>query len=109
MIVNPDSGPGAAGSQPDASSYQGCIPELKSHSNVVVVGYVPTGDGTRSQSAVDTDVATYAAWSSAYRPDGIFFDEVNPTSNLLSLYTTYVQTARQSFNSGSGFVSLRFL
>lgn len=93
------------GSQPDAGSYQGCIPDLKSHSNVVVVGYVPTGDGTRSQSAVNADVATYAGWNSAYRPDGIFFDEVNPTSGLLSLYTAYSQTAKESFNGGSGFVS----
>ena len=73
---------------------------------MVVVGYVPTGFGTRSQSAVSADVATYAGWSAAYRPDGIFFDEVNPTSSLLSLYTGYSQNARESFNDGSGFVSL---
>lgn len=105
VIVNPDSGPGAANSQPDASSYQGCIPQLKSHSNVKIVGYVPTGSGSRSQSAVNTDVATYAGWAAAYRPDGIFFDEVKPTSKLLSKYITYASTAKQSFDNGNGFVS----
>lgn len=105
IIINPNSGPGAAGSQPDATSYQGCIPQLKSHSNVKLVGYVPTQDGSRSNSKVNADVSTYAGWASAYSLDGIFFDEVNPTSNLLSKYTTFANTARQSFDSGEGLVS----
>ncbi|KIP10724.1 hypothetical protein PHLGIDRAFT_65173 [Phlebiopsis gigantea 11061_1 CR5-6] len=107
LIINPDSGPGGgAGSQPDPTSYQGCIPELKSHPNVKTVGYVLTGFGSRSQSDVNSDVATYAGWASAYRLDGVFFDEVDPTSDLLSLYTTYAQDARQSFGDGDGLVIL---
>jgi len=106
IIVNPDSGPGAVGSQPDATSYQGCIPQLKSHSNVKTVGYVFTENGSRSQSDVDADISTYAGWDSTYRPDGIFFDQVEPTSGLLSTYTAFASTAKQSFDSGDGFVIL---
>ena len=98
VIVNPDSGPGAAGSQPNADSYQGCLPTLTESSNVVLVGYVATGYGSKSQAAVTKEVATYAGWDSAYRPSGIFFDEVEPTSEYLSLYTTYAQDARSSFD-----------
>ena len=103
LIVNPASGPGS-GSQPDGN-YQSCIPKLKqASSNVVAVGYVPTGYGSDSQSGVTQQIATYAGWGSAYRPQGIFFDEVEPTSALLSLYTTYSQSARSDFG-GSGYVS----
>lgn len=104
LIVNPASGPGAPNSQPDPTSYQGCIPKLKAFSNVKVVGYVPTGAGSRAASAVNQDIATYAGWSAAFRPQGIFFDEVNPTPSLLSTYTAFAQTARSSF--GNGFVIL---
>lgn len=103
MIVNPDSGPGGANTQPD-TNYQGCLAQLKGNSNINFVGYVPTGNGSRSQSDVDADIATYAGWDSSYRPGGIFFDEVGTTSGLLSTYTAYAQTAKRSFG-GNGYVS----
>ncbi|EKM59215.1 uncharacterized protein PHACADRAFT_191536 [Phanerochaete carnosa HHB-10118-sp] len=106
IIINPNSGPGAVGSQPDSSSYQGCVPQLKSQPNVRTIGYVFTEYGSRSQSDVDADVSTYAGWDSAYRLDGIFFDQVETTSDLLSTYTAFVNTARQSFDDSNGFVIL---
>lgn len=74
-----------------------------------IVGYVPTGSGTRAQSAVTQDIDTYAGWTSTFRPSGIFFDEVEPTKSFLSTYTTYSQQARQAFNGGAGFVSQLFV
>lgn len=58
FVVNPASGPGATGSQPDAY-YQACIAKLRpaANPNVVVLGYVPTTFGARSASAVDADIA----------------------------------------------------
>lgn len=98
VIVNPDSGPGAAGSQPDASSYQGCVTKLKTYANAHLVGYVRTRYGKRSQADVQTDISTYAGWASTYSVQGIFFDEVQPTSKFLSFYTSVTSSARQSFS-----------
>lgn len=44
----------------------------------------------------------YAGWSSAYRPTGIFFDEVEATSTYLSLYQTYATKVK----SYSGFTTV---
>lgn len=51
------------------------------------------------------DVNTYAGWKAAYKPDGIFFDEVSGKSADLSTYTTFASRARALFKSGKGFVS----
>ncbi|KAF7790890.1 hypothetical protein EIP86_001848 [Pleurotus ostreatoroseus] len=104
VIVNPASGPGGANTQPN-SDYQGCVPKLKA-SNVKILGYVDTANGNRASSAVIQDIDTYAGWSSAYRPVGIFFDDVTPSSGLLSDYTTWTSSARQALNGGAGFVIL---
>ena len=104
MIVNPNSGPGAGGSQPDFN-YQGCVTQLKAYSNVKTVGYVLTGYGSRGQSAVNTDVATYAGWAASYRPDGIFFAEVKTTSGMLPQYTAYANTVKSSFYDSARLVS----
>lgn len=100
VIINPQSGPVPT---PD-SNYQACIPRLKASSSVTVVGYVPTGFGTASIDTVNSDTAEYAAWGSAYRPQGIFFDEVSPTAGFLSKYTNWTSTAKARFNSGNGYV-----
>ncbi|EIW61478.1 uncharacterized protein TRAVEDRAFT_18178 [Trametes versicolor FP-101664 SS1] len=105
LIINPNSGPGKSGSQAPAE-YQQCIPKLRA-SNVVVLGYVPTSYGAAKRKAgVTTDVNTYAGWKAAYKPDGIFFDEVSGDSVDLSTYTTFASRARSLFKSGKGFVSL---
>lgn len=43
--------------------------------------------------------STYAGWSSAYRPTGIFFDEVEATTAYTSLYKGFANTV----TSYSGF------
>lgn len=105
IIINPASGPGASGTQPDLN-YQQCIPKL--HNNTVtILGYVATNYG--SGTNVATDIATYAGWDSAYRPNGIFFDEASTSSSDYSTYSSWASSAQSSFTSsaGSGYVSTR--
>ncbi|CAL1701483.1 unnamed protein product [Somion occarium] len=98
-IINPASGPGPLPVDP---SYQACIARLKAP-NVAVLGYVATwfGDTTKS-SGVVADVNTYAGWASAYRPDGIFFDQASSSAGDVSLYSQYTSLAAQSFGGGAG-------
>ena len=101
MIVNPASGPGGANTQP-SSDYTGCVPKLIA-SNTKILGYVDTGNGGRSSAAVTQDIATYAGWHSAYRPTGIFFDDVTPSSSLFSIYSTWTSDVTSAgFNYVSG-------
>lgn len=95
VVVNPASGPGATNSQPDAN-YQACIPQLRpaANPNVKVLGYVPTGFGSRAQSAVQADITTYSQWGAAYKPSGIFFDEVAANSGNEALYSGYSSFAK---------------
>ncbi|EMD33551.1 hypothetical protein CERSUDRAFT_125859 [Gelatoporia subvermispora B] len=104
VIVNPDSGPGAAGSQPD-TSYQDCVPLLKA-ANVKLLGYVDTARTNRVSSAIEADVSTYAGWESTYSMDGIFFDDVSGLEGDLSMYETWSNFAKDSINGGDGFVTL---
>lgn len=103
FVVNPSSGPGSANTQPD-SNYQTCIAELASNANARVLGYVATGQGTRSSSDVTTDIATYAQWDAAYRPTGIFFDETEATTDFVSLYQSYANAVHSSALGSSAFV-----
>ena len=98
-IINPDSGPGGANTQPGAE-YQQCIPILQAASdNVVVLGYVASWDADPSKaSGVTQDVNTYAGWNEAYRVDGIFFDQVSGTSADFSTYQNFVSHAQQTFD-----------
>ncbi|KAI0637951.1 Spherulation-specific family 4 [Trametes polyzona] len=106
LIINPDSGPGAHGSQAPVE-YQECIPVLRRSSNVLVLGYVPTFEGVASKrTGVAQDVDTYAGWGEAYRPDGIFFDQVSGTSGDFATYQGFVSHARPLFGGGDGFISL---
>jgi hypothetical protein len=95
IVINPASGPGSPNTQPDAN-YQACIPKLKatSNPNVKVIGYVSTSWGNRAEADVNRDVATYKGWGSAYRPNGIFYDEGATSSSLASLYARYASNAR---------------
>ncbi|CAE6490360.1 unnamed protein product [Rhizoctonia solani] len=99
VIVNPASGPGAANSQPDAN-YQSCIAQLRpaANPNVKVLGYVPTGFGSRAQSAVQADITTYSQWATSYRPNGIFFDETLATSGNQNLYSGYSSFAKSKIS-----------
>lgn len=105
VIINPNSGPVTT---PD-DGYQTCIPHLKASPSVTVVGYVPTTTGRADQGAVNSQIAEYAAWGSAYRPQGIFFDEVNPTSGFLTKYTNWTNTAKNTLNGGNGYVCVALI
>ncbi|KAF8146090.1 Spherulation-specific family 4 [Mycena galopus ATCC 62051] len=93
VIVNPDSGPGDPGSQPD-TNYQAGVTALRTHANVLLVGYVYTSYGDRSLADVEQDIDTYAGWKTAYSLAGIFFDETQP--GLTSTYTAYAAAARSA-------------
>ncbi|EIW61479.1 uncharacterized protein TRAVEDRAFT_56779 [Trametes versicolor FP-101664 SS1] len=105
IIINPASGPGAHGSQAPVE-YQQCIPILRA-SNVVVLGYVPTFEGVANKkSGVTEDIDTYAGWGAAFRPDGIFFDQVSGASGDFATYQGFTEHAAPLFNGGSGFIAL---
>ncbi|KAJ7627062.1 Spherulation-specific family 4, partial [Roridomyces roridus] len=91
IIINPDSGPGDAGSQPDPA-YQTNIQTLRTHSNALLVGYVATGFGTRASADVLQDIETYAGWGAAYGMEGIFFDET--MTGFDTEYTSYSHAVR---------------
>ncbi|RDB26833.1 Spherulin-4 [Hypsizygus marmoreus] len=103
LIINPASGPGAAGTQPD-TTYQACIATLRSTGaaagrNVKILGYVATGYGNRTSSLVTTDIHTYSQWATTYRPEGIFFDQVATGAHQLSTYETYSTKVHTDFGT----------
>ncbi|KAF8609934.1 hypothetical protein BDV93DRAFT_517160 [Ceratobasidium sp. AG-I] len=104
IIVNPNSGPGGVGTQPDAN-YQACVPKLRpAGSNVKLIGYVRTDYTNIPQATVEAEIRTYAQWNSAYHVDGIFFDEVLGSSDAQSRYSGYSSYTKQQFPGG--FVTL---
>jgi hypothetical protein len=78
VIINPNSGPG---SRID-SNYVAEITRAH-NSGLTVLGYVYTGYGVRSATAVDDDVAKYVSW---YDVDGVFYDEVSAQARDLTYY-----------------------
>ncbi|KAG8732591.1 hypothetical protein FRC12_019210, partial [Ceratobasidium sp. 428] len=91
--------------QPDAN-YKACVPKLRpsANPNVKLIGYVPTGYGNRASADVQADVHTYANWASAYRLNGIFFDEVDYSAAKLPIYSQYSSYAKSQIPAG--FVTL---
>lgn len=90
-IMNPASGPGTAAN----SDYQFAVGELQA-SGGKVIGYVPTGYGSRSADDILDDVLCYLEW---YHVDGIFLDEMgNQLGNLdyASVYTSIKQLAARA-------------
>jgi hypothetical protein len=98
-IINPDQGPGVAGSQP-RSGYQACVSSLRPvNTNAIVLGYVDTRVGT-----VPADIDTYAGWETTYRPTGICLDNVTATAGDVDTYSAYVSHAKsQGFTFVSSF------
>ena len=85
-IINPAGGPGGHVN----SDYQVAVGELQG-SGGKVIGYVPTGYGSRSAEDILADVSSYVQW---YDVDGIFLDEMgNQLGDLdyVSLYTCIKQ------------------
>ena len=61
---------------------------------------MPTGNGGRAEADVEADISTYAGWDSAYKVDGIFFDEVSGQPGDLGKYTDYVNFAKSNLDGG---------
>jgi hypothetical protein len=89
VIVNPNSGPGLTD-----TNYQAAVAALHTYANVLLVGYVLTGYGTRPLDQVQQDIETYAAWPAATGLAGIFFDET--LAGLTQTYTAYTDAARNA-------------
>jgi hypothetical protein len=101
VIINPSSGPGQSGSQPEPQ-YTLCIEQLKNAgSNVNLIGYVSTNYGDRDQAEISADIQTYAGWDDAYKLNGIFFDEEANTADKVELYEGYASEARDAFPDGT--------
>lgn len=83
IIVNPDSGPGAA-PYPD-SNYIAGLTKLHSYPNTKLIGYVDTAYTSRSIGEVENDVSIYAGWAnytaSPISVSGIFFDDATSADN----------------------------
>ena len=101
-VINPNSGPGDANTQPGLE-YQQCIPILKAaSSSVTVLGYVATFEADSAKAAgVLQDVHTYAQWDSSYGVQGIFFDQVSGATADFAAYQNYTGEARKTFNFAS--------
>jgi len=79
-IINPNSGPGGSMDP----NYVSGILSLQA-AGVVVIGYVPTGYGSRSISEVESMVNDYKSW---YPVTGIFFDEMSNVAGYEGYYST---------------------
>jgi hypothetical protein len=79
-IINPNSGPGATMDP----NYVSGILNLQA-AGVTVIGYVPTGYGSRSIAAVESMVNDYKSW---YPVTGIFFDEMANVVGYENYYST---------------------
>lgn len=103
IAVNPANGPGPH-KQPK-QKFQTCIAKLLSataqNNNVKLLGYVDTRFGKRSSHQVFHDIDTYSGWNNAYRPIGIYFDNVPTDSDSVELYQTFADRVRHDFNSSS--------
>ena len=77
-IINPSNGPGGARD----SGYADQVNNSQA-AGLTVLGYVPTGYGTRDVSVVKTDVDDYYL---RYGVDGIFFDEASIDCSHASSY-----------------------
>lgn len=88
IVVNPASGPGTH----HLPAYERAVRAVR-EAGSQVLGYVPTGYGTRDQAAVKADVDRYAKW---YGVDGIFLDEVAHSVDHLPYYRALSTHVRAS-------------
>lgn len=77
-VMNPNSGPGRK-SDPH---YVSAVKTAQA-AGIAVLGYVYTGYGQRSLSAVESDINSYYNW---YGVNGIFLDEASTSCSLESYY-----------------------
>ncbi|KAJ6476241.1 Spherulation-specific family 4-domain-containing protein [Mycena sanguinolenta] len=93
IIINPDNGPGATD-----ELYQTCVSHIPASANQIIMGYVDASGGN-----VNAEVDTYAGWPTSSRPDGIYFDNISPTTSQLSKYEGYISHAK---SDGFTFIGL---
>lgn len=84
VIVNPNSGPGAALSQP----YVQLIKTLRD-AGLEIFGYIPTKYGARDPALVTAEIDRWREW---YGVDDIFFDEVPAVAAGIPAYAGYAAT-----------------
>jgi spherulation-specific family 4 protein len=87
LIANPDNGPG-----PTPQSGYRQIARTAAADHERMFGYVDTGNGSRSVTAIERDVLHYGQW---YGIHDIFFDVVSGTPGDLAMYWTISNYARQ--------------
>jgi hypothetical protein len=95
-IVNPDNGPGTY----QDPNYAQSINELRS-AGILVLGYVPTGYGSISQSHIDSQIYDYKQW---YNANGIFFDTMSNVpgyENYYSSLSSYAHSLGFSWTVGN--------
>ena len=68
VMVNPDSGPGARKLQDFAA-----VAKQSQAAGIHVLGYIPSGYGTRDIADVVSEINSYRTW---YEVDGFFIDEM---------------------------------
>ena len=78
LVINPASGPGTT---PDPE-YKRAIAAAETGGSRVL-GYVPTGWGTRPKDAVEADIDHYRDW---YGVEGVFLDEAATAESALPYY-----------------------
>jgi spherulation-specific family 4 protein len=86
IVVNPDSGPGAARDDAYVAAVRGA-----QRAGAQVLGYVATGYGARPPADVEADVDRYAEW---YGTDGIFLDEAAAAPSQLARYRALARHIR---------------
>lgn len=88
VIVNPNSGPGAAVSQP----YVQLIRTLRD-AGIRVLGYIPTEYGARDPALVSGEIDRWREW---YGVDDIFFDEATAVAEGIPTYAAYAATVHEA-------------
>lgn len=81
VILNPSNGPGPVAH----TDYRTLVTQLRER-GIRVLGYIATGQGDRSRSAVEADVTR---WRSFYGVNSVFFDEASEKAADLGLYRDY--------------------
>jgi hypothetical protein len=94
-IINPNNGPGIKNPE-----FVEGIQDLQ-HAGIMVLGYVPTGYGSRNSSSAVADINAYKNW---YKVDGIFFDEMSHSPGFESYYanlTKYTKNLGMTMTVGN--------
>ncbi|MCX7088969.1 MAG: hypothetical protein NTV00_13070 [Methylococcales bacterium] len=92
-IMNPNDGPGTAVN----SDYTNAITAFRSAGGKVI-GYVPTTYGQRAQANVLADVGRYTSF---YKVDGIFLDEMSNDPNNVGYYQSLYNSIKTDPSSAS--------